>query len=332
MNPLLDVHNLSTHIRGEHETLTVVDDVSLRIAAGETVGLVGESGSGKSMTALSISGLLPRPDSFIGSGKLLFEGRDLRQLSNAEIAHLRGNRIGMIFQEPMTALNPVHRIGHQIAEVLLIHKRFANNSAALNRKVLDLLNAVGIPQAELRRDSYPHELSGGMRQRVMIAIALACEPALLIADEPTTALDVTVQAQILQLIKNLQAQYGMALLFITHDLALVSQISDRVAVMYAGQIVETAPTAELFAQPRHPYTRALLASTPSAQVPHKTELPTISGAVARPQDYGDGCRFKNRCQHARDICNQSITLANTNADHGVRCIRWQDIIDGGLNA
>lgn len=327
MTPLLDVQHLSTCIRGEHETFTVVDDVSLTIAPGETVGLVGESGSGKSMTALSISGLLPKPDSFVAGGKLLFEGRDLRQLDPADMATLRGNRIGMIFQDPMTALNPVHRIGRQIAEVLLIHKRFPPKSAALENKVLELLQAVGIPQPELRRDSYPHELSGGMRQRVMIAIALACEPALLIADEPTTALDVTVQAQILQLIKNLQAQYGMALLFITHDLALVSQICNRVAVMYAGQIVESAATETLFAQPRHPYTRALLASSPGAQVPHKSELPTISGAVARPQDYGPGCRFKNRCQYAREICSSAaISLENdASQQHGVRCIRWQEI-------
>lgn len=326
MTQLLDVQHLSTQIRGEHDTFTVVDDVSLSIAAGETVGLVGESGSGKSMTALSISGLLPKPDSYVAEGRLLFEGRDMRQLSNADMARLRGRRIGMIFQDPMTALNPVHRVGRQIAEVLLIHKRFAANSSALDNKVLDLLKAVGIPQPELRRDSYPHELSGGMRQRVMIAIALACEPVLLIADEPTTALDVTVQAQILQLIKNLQAEYGMALLFITHDLALVSQISDRIAVMYAGQIVETAPTRTLFAQPRHPYTRALLASTPSARVPHKTKLPTIAGAVARPQDYGSGCRFLNRCQHARELCAGTAIALEDDNNHSVRCIRWQEII------
>lgn len=327
MSALLDIQNLSTRIRGESETITVVDDVSLRIESGQTLGLVGESGSGKSMTALSISGLLPKPDSFIASGKLLFEGRDMRQLTNPEIATLRGNRIGMIFQDPMTALNPVHRIGRQIAEVLLIHKRFSKNSDALNNKVLELLRAVGIPQPERRRDSYPHELSGGMRQRVMIAIALACEPALLIADEPTTALDVTVQAQILQLIKALQTQYGMALLFITHDLALVSQISERIAVMYAGQIVESAPTKTLFAEPRHPYTRALLASTPGAQVAHKTALPTISGAVARPQDYGAACRFLNRCPYARDICaGNAIALETDETGHSVRCVRWQEII------
>ncbi len=331
MTALLNVKNLSTCIRGEHETFTVVDDICLDIQAGETVGLVGESGSGKSMTALSISGLLPQPDSFIATGQLLFEGRDMRHLASAEMAKLRGNRIGMIFQDPMTALNPVHRIGKQIAEVLLIHKRYAANSDALNAKVLELLRAVGIPQAELRRDSYPHELSGGMRQRVMIAIALACEPALLIADEPTTALDVTVQAQILQLIKSLQAEYGMALLFITHDLALVSQISDRIAVMYAGQIVETAPTHTLFSQARHPYTRALLASTPGAQVAHKTALPTIAGAVARPQDYGSSCRFRNRCRHAEQACaSSSIALETDEGGHSVRCVRWQDaMIEAG---
>ncbi len=331
MNMLLDIEQLSTEIRTEQETLTVVDNVSLQISAGETLGLVGESGSGKSMTALSIAGLLPQPDSYIAAGRLLFEGRDLRKLPKTDMAALRGKRIGMIFQDPMTALNPVHRIGRQVAEVLQIHQHYAKNSHALEARVLELLRAVGIPNPEQRRDSYPHELSGGMRQRVMIAIALACEPVLLIADEPTTALDVTIQAQILHLIKSLQTQYGMALLFITHDLALVSQISDRIAVMYAGQIVETATTQTLFKSPSHPYTRALLASTPGATVKPKAELPTIAGTVAAPSDYGPGCRFRNRCPYAQPQCataavtEENITGCEDSPAHRVRCIRWQVI-------
>lgn len=319
MTELLQVNQLCTRIRGEKDTVTVVDDVSLTIAAGETLGLVGESGSGKSMTALSIMGLLPQPDSYVAAGELLFLGRDMRRLNSRELANIRGNSVSMIFQDPMTALNPVQKIGRQIAEVLWVHRRAPRSG--LRARVIELLDAVGLPDPVVQIDSYPHQLSGGMRQRVMIAMALACEPQLLIADEPTTALDVTVQAQILQLIKRLQGERDMALLFITHDLALISRISDRIAVMYAGQIVETANTATLFKTPRHPYTRALLTATPAAATEPKTRLPTIPGAVARPGEYGELCRFLNRCEHAGEICRRKpVSL-----DDGVRCLRWREL-------
>ncbi len=305
MSFLLNVSELQTCIRGEHSTQTIVDGVSLQLRAGETLGLVGESGSGKSITALSIMGLLPKPDAYVASGSIDFQGENLRTLSPQQLAKLRGNRIGMIFQDPMTALNPVHRIGEQIAEVLEIHGRNRKPSR-MRQRVIELLNSVGIPQPESRYDSYPHQLSGGMRQRVMIAMALACEPALLIADEPTTALDVTVQAQILHLIKRLQREHNTALLLITHDLALVSQISDRIAVMYAGQIVETPASKTLFAELRHPYTRALLASTPGAASGHKQRLASIPGAFAKPETYGKFCRFRNRCQFATSRCETEV--------------------------
>ncbi len=325
MSTLLDVTDLRTCIRGEHSTLTIVDGVSLHVKAGETLGLVGESGSGKSITALSIMGLLPKPDAYIAGGDIVFQEQNLRDLKPQQLADLRGNRIGMIFQDPMTALNPVHRIGDQIAEVLEIHAR-QRNSSHLRQRVIELLNSVGIPQPESRYDSYPHQLSGGMCQRVMIAMALACEPALLIADEPTTALDVTVQAQILQLIKRLQREHNTALLFITHDLALISQISDRIAVMYAGQIVETAASNTLFAEPRHPYTRALLHSTPGAASGHKKRLPSIPGAVAKPETYGKLCRFRNRCQFATSLCEtEPVHLDDTDPQHTVRCLRWREL-------
>ncbi|MBB3046460.1 peptide/nickel transport system ATP-binding protein [Litorivivens lipolytica] len=325
MSFLLDVRNLRTRIRGEHATHTVVDGVSLQLRPGETLGLVGESGSGKSLTALSLTGLLPKPDVFVDGGAMIFQDQDLRALSPNQFAKLRGDRISMIFQDPMTALNPVHRIGDQIAEVLTVHGR-ARKPAQQKQRVIELLNSVGIPQPESRFDSYPHELSGGQRQRVMIAMALACEPALLIADEPTTALDVTVQAQILHLIKCLQREHNTALLFITHDLALVSQISDRIAVMYAGQIVETAASSTLFAEPRHPYTRALLASTPSAANGHKQRLPAIPGTVAKPEQYGEYCRFRNRCQHANEHCRtEAVVMDESDSAHPVRCLRWREL-------
>lgn len=326
MTALLNVQDLTTHIRSERGTLTVVDNVSFSIAPGETLGLVGESGSGKSMTALSLMGLLPRPDSYIAHGQVNFAGSDIAALDGSELAALRGNEISMIFQDPMTALNPVKRIGAQILEVLEIHKRARKQQA--RTQVVELLRAVGIPHPQERADSYPHELSGGMRQRVMIAMALACQPRLLIADEPTTALDVTVQAQILRLIKKLQRERDTALLFITHDLALVSQISDRIAVMYAGHIVEEAKTETLFRKPLHPYTRALLAATPNADVPRKQKLPSIPGAVAKPNTYSSLCRFRNRCVYATERCNtEAVTMESTHSGHQVRCLRWRELGD-----
>lgn len=326
MTPLLNVKGLTTRIRSEHGNLAVVDDVSLQISAGETLGLVGESGSGKSMTALSIMGLLPRPDSYLDNGCVDFDGTDIAQLNSRALAQLRGNEISMIFQDPMTALNPVKRVGEQILEVLEIHKQVRGKQGP--SQVVDLLRAVGIPHPNERFDSYPHELSGGMRQRVMIAMALACRPRLLIADEPTTALDVTVQAQILRLIKQLQQERDTALLFITHDLALVSQISDRIAVMYAGHIVECASTSRLFSKALHPYTRALLASTPSVGAVRKERLSSIPGAVAKPATYSALCRFRNRCSFATERCSQeAVSLETTDTGQQVRCLRWRELAE-----
>jgi ABC-type dipeptide/oligopeptide/nickel transport system ATPase component len=259
--PLLDVQHLTVRFEGSHSTLTAVDDVSFQIAAGETLGLVGESGSGKSVTAFAILRLVPPPGRIAG-GRMLFDGRDLLTLPEPEMRAIRGARISLIFQEPMTALNPVMRVGDQIAEALTVHGQ-ASRRQALARAV-ELLDAVHIPDARRRVRDYPHQLSGGMRQRVMIAIALACHPALVIADEPTTALDVTIQAQVLDLLRELRARYNLALLLITHDFGVIAEMADRVAVMYRGAIVEEGPVRQILRNPAHEYTRTLLAAVPGA--------------------------------------------------------------------
>jgi oligopeptide/dipeptide ABC transporter ATP-binding protein len=293
----------------------VLEDVSFRIAPGETLGLVGESGCGKSVTALSIMRLLPDPPGRIIGGRILFDGTDMLSLDIAALRTIRGDRIGMIFQEPMTSLNPVYTIGDQIGESLIVHRGL--NGRAARSETARLLDLVGIPAARNQLDRYPHELSGGQRQRVMIAIALACRPKLLIADEPTTALDVTVQAQILDLIGRLRHELGMAVLLITHDLGVVAEFCDRVAVMYAGRIVEEAPAAELFAQPRHRYTEALLHTMPAANPPGR-KLPSISGTVPAPADRGEGCIFAPRCGFAIPRCAQELPpLAEP--PHRLRC-------------
>ena len=270
---------------------------------GQTLGLVGESGCGKSVTAMSIIRLLPSPPSRVESGQVIFDGQDLLKLDDAAMRNIRGNRIGMIFQEPMTSLNPTFSIGFQIGEVLRLHRGLGQRQ--VRDRCIELLDMVGVGSPAARIDQYPHQLSGGLRQRVMIAIAIACNPVLLIADEPTTALDVTIQAQILDLLVRLQKDLDMSILMITHDLGVVAEFCDHVVVMYAGMIVEKAPVDQIFDQPRHPYTRGLLVSVP--QIGNKrTYLPTIPGMVPGIGERPRGCYFEKRCEHVIDICRQSI--------------------------
>jgi peptide/nickel transport system ATP-binding protein/oligopeptide transport system ATP-binding protein len=319
MNTLLSVRNLRTVFDGSGRPLAAVDDVSFDLAPGEVLGIVGESGSGKSVTALSIMGLLPDPPGRIASGAILFEGRDLVAMPAAARRKLRGAAIGMVFQEPMTSLNPVFTVGDQIAETIRIHLRLGRMAA--RSRALDLLERVGIPAARKRLDDYPHQLSGGMRQRVMIAMALSCNPRLLIADEPTTALDVTIQAQILDLLRDLQAETGMAVLIITHNMGVIAEFADRVLVMYAGRIVEQAPVLALFDAPRHPYSIGLLASTPDIAA-DSARLRTIPGALPNLAALPPGCRFAPRCERAQAPCRaRDPALLDVAADHQAACIR-----------
>lgn len=289
---LLEVDKLITSFDTERGMLRAVDQVSFSIPAGKTVGIVGESGCGKSVTAMSIVGLLPRPSGKILGGEIRFKGEDLIHASDKRMRQVRGGEIGVIFQEPMSALNPVHRIGRQVAEVFRIHKNMSKKDAW--DAATEMLTLLRIPAPEKRMMDYPHHLSGGMRQRVVIAIALACRPSLLIADEPTTALDVTVQAQILDLLETLQHDIGMSVMLITHDLGVIAESCDEVVVMYAGRVVESAPVTELFGNPLHAYTRALLRSIPTLETPPKSVLPTIPGTVAGLGDHTHGCRFCQR--------------------------------------
>ena len=290
--PLLQVRDLITAFDTDAGLVRAVDQVSFEIERGKTLGIVGESGCGKSVTAMSIVRLLPQPAGKILQGEVNFKGRDLTRLKREEIRKVRGNEIGVIFQEPMTALNPVHRIGKQLAECFLVHKGMSKKDAWTAG--VEMLRLVKIPAPELRAGDYPHQLCGGMRQRVVIAMALALRPDLVIADEPTTALDVPVQAQILDLMKRLQAEMGMSLMLITHDLGVIAETCDEVVVMYAGRVVERAPVKELFARPLHAYTRGLLASIPRMETPRKTVLPVIPGMVASLKDLVPGCRFCQR--------------------------------------
>jgi oligopeptide/dipeptide ABC transporter ATP-binding protein len=300
----------------------VLEDVSFDIAEGEVLGVVGESGSGKSMTALAVMGLLPMGGR-VAAGSILFEGQDVTRLPEREMQKLRGARMAMIFQEPMASLNPVLTVGEQIAEVLRRHRGLDRRAA--HREAVSLLKLVEIAAAERRVDEYPHQLSGGMRQRAMIAIALACRPRLLIADEPTTALDATVQAGILDLLRGLRRELGMAVLLITHDLGVVSDICERVVVMYAGRVAETGPAATLFAQPVHPYTRALLAAIPRLEGPIGA-LPAIAGVVPAPFDFPVGCRFAPRCGHAVPACEAAPPALRPMPGGGLAaCIRAEDI-------
>ncbi len=291
---LLEVHDLITSFDTENGWVRAVDGVSFTVPEGKTVGVVGESGCGKTVTAMSVIDLLPKPAGHVLEGQILFKGEDLREVSPERMREVRGGEIGVIFQEPMSALNPVHRIGRQLIEAMQLHQKISKKNAI--SKAVELLDAVGISDPEKRVMNYPHELSGGMRQRVMIAMALSCEPDLLIADEPTTALDVTVQAQILELIDEMKAKLGMAVLLITHDLGVIAQNCDEVVVMYAGRVVERAPVKALFENPKHAYTKGLLASIPRLDQERKSKLTTIPGQVASIQDFVSGCRFCQRME------------------------------------
>ena len=321
---LLEVENLQTFFHTDGAVARAVDGVSFTVGAGETLAIVGESGSGKSVTSLSIMRLIPTPPGEIADGVVRFRGRDLLLLSEPAMRAVRGNEIGMIFQEPMSSLNPLLTVGEQIAEVVRLHQGLGR--AAARRHAVEMLARVNIPDPARRADEYPHRLSGGMRQRVMIAMALACHPALLIADEPTTALDVTIQAQILQLIRTLQAEMDMSVLFITHNLGVVAQIADRVAVMYAGRIVEQGDVVTVFASPLHPYTRALLRSIPRVEGGGRDparRLLSIPGQVPSPSALPPGCSYAPRCPLADDRCRGEMPpIAEVLPDHDVRCHHW----------
>lgn len=315
--PVLAVESLSIGFRGIGTN--VVDAVSFAVAPGETLCLVGESGCGKSITALSLMGLLPSPPAQITSGTAIFEGKDLLSLSKGEISEIRGDKIAMVFQEPMTSLNPVYTVGEQISEAVRRHRK-VTKAEALER-ALEMLKRVRIPAPEKRLKEYPHQLSGGMRQRVMIAMALANDPSLLIADEPTTALDVTIQAQILKLINSLQKETGTALIMITHDLGVVAEVADKVAIMYAGRIVEAGPVQEIFENPQHPYTLGLMSSMPSL-AKRSGRLVTVAGMVPAADAMPSGCRFATRCPFYTPDCSQSSPpLTRLKQDHAVACFR-----------
>ncbi|MBB2719003.1 UNVERIFIED_ORG: peptide/nickel transport system ATP-binding protein [Rhizobium etli] len=331
---ILDIKGLRTVFRIRSGEVTAVNGIDFSVAAGETLALVGESGSGKSVTSLSVMRLLTRNIGAIAAGSIDLKRKNgtvsnLVSLTEQDMRAIRGNDIGMVFQEPMSSLNPVYTIGDQISEPIRIH-RGANRKTAMDAAVL-LLDGVGIPDARRRAGQYPHELSGGMRQRATIAMALACDPTLLIADEPTTALDVTIQAQILALLQKLQRERGMAMLFVTHNLGVVAEIAHRVAVMYAGRIVETGLVAEVFRNPRHPYTIGLLASMPklgdaSRMKQAGERLAAIPGVVPSLMNMPAGCAFQPRCQFALDACRVAVPpLADVNPRHKSRCIRWQEI-------
>ena len=314
--PLLDVQSLSIRIGAG--TSNLVDDVSFTVQPGETLCIVGESGCGKSLTALSLMGLLSTPPVNVAAGEIHFDGQNLLDLSNEQMSELRGDRLAMIFQEPMTALNPAFPVGEQIAEAVRRHRSVTRSEA--RQKALEMLEKVGIPAAETRLDAYLHQLSGGMRQRVMIAMALANDPSVLIADEPTTALDVTIQAQVLHLVRDLQRENGTAMILITHDLGVVAEVADRVAVMYAGRVVESGPVGALFADPQHPYTIGLIGSLPGLGAGAAGgRLVTISGLVPTPEAMPTGCRFAERCPFAAAICAEVPPLREVGETHRVAC-------------
>ena len=317
-SPLLRVLGLVTSFRTDEGYLRAVDNVSFDVGKGKTLGIVGESGCGKSVTSLSIMRLVPSPSGRIEDGEILFEGKNLLDLPERDMCTLRGNDISMIFQEPMTSLNPVYKIGAQISEALRLHQKVSRK--AVRARAIELLELVGIPAPAERVDAYPHTLSGGMRQRVMIAMALACQPKLLIADEPTTALDVTIQAQILELLEGLQSKFGMSILWITHDLGVVAEFADDIAVMYAGKIVEKATTKALFADPKHPYTAGLLNSLPSlSDRDPKHRLATIRGIVPDLRALKPGCRFQDRCDFVHDRCREEEPVLRYVGESQVAC-------------
>ncbi|MBE5395337.1 ABC transporter ATP-binding protein [Brevibacillus borstelensis] len=313
---LLEVKHLQTHFKTEDGVVPSVNGVSFSVAKGETLAIVGESGCGKSVTSLSIMGLVAPPGEVVG-GEIWLEGQNLLALSKKELRKLRGNKLSMIFQEPMTSLNPVFTIGNQLGEVFRQHRQMDKKEARAHS--VEMLEHVGIPNAEKIVDSFPHQLSGGMRQRVMIAMALACNPALLIADEPTTALDVTIQAQILELLKKLNKEFQTGVILITHDLGVVAEMADRVVVMYAGEVVEQADVFSLFAEPKHPYTKGLLGSLPKLDE-NREELDSIPGSVPNPLDMPGGCAFHPRCPAATEECKQNKPqLQEVALNHLARC-------------
>ena len=322
MEKVLEIKDLQTNFYTHEGIVRGCDHVSYSVNKGETLAVVGESGSGKSVTALSILRLVPSPPGKIDGGEIWFKGRNLLTLSDKEIQAIRGNEIAMIFQEPMTSLNPVLRVGEQIAESIFLHQP-AMSKQKTRERVIDLLKQVGISAPESRVDEYPHQLSGGMRQRIMIAIALACNPALLIADEPTSALDVTIQAQILRLIDDLKRELGMAVIMITHDLGVVAETADRVAVMYAGKIVEYGHVNDIFDNPKHPYLIGLKRSMPTIDT-DTDELYAIPGMVPNPTDLPDGCKFAPRCDQCMSVCElQEPPVFDISADHYARCWLYQ---------
>jgi oligopeptide/dipeptide ABC transporter ATP-binding protein len=321
-NPLLEVRDLTIHFFTEEGVVRAVENVSFEIYPGEVLGLVGESGCGKSVTGLSLLRLIPIPPGRIVSGDILFDGRSLLPLEEKEMEKVRGNDISMIFQEPMTSLNPVFTIGDQIMEAVILHQGLDKTEA--RKRAIEMLDRVKISSPEKRIDSYPHQLSGGMRQRAMIAMALSCQPKLLIADEPTTALDVTIQAQVLQLLKEIQMEMGMSVMLITHDLGVVSEIADRVAVMYAGRIFEYGPIEAIFGKMRNPYTRGLMSSIPQL-AEKKNRLNAIPGQVPDPMNLPMGCKFHPRCYLVIEECKkEEPPLFQVNGNHFSRCIRWRE--------
>jgi len=313
---LLEVDNLKTHFFTDEGVLPSVDGVSFQIDRGETLGIVGESGCGKSVTAMSILQLIPQPPGKIVGGEIRFEGKDLVKATTAELRKIRGNDIAMIFQEPMTSLNPVYTVGNQIIEAITLHQDKEPEEA--REIALKMLQEVGIPAPEIRIDEYPHQMSGGMKQRVMIAMALSCNPELLIADEPTTALDVTIQAQILELLNKESRERGMAIMLITHDLGVVAETCKRVVVLYAGRVAETGSITDIFDKPMHPYTVGLLESLPD-RAPPGSRLPTIEGSVPSPLNFPSGCRFRNRCNRASDKCSEKPPMVQLSEGHQAWC-------------
>jgi peptide/nickel transport system ATP-binding protein/oligopeptide transport system ATP-binding protein len=316
---LLEIRNLKTYFEVRRSILKAVDDVSLSVESGKTLGLVGESGCGKSVTAASIMGLVPIPPGKIAGGEILFEGVNLLKLPESRMKKIRGNRISMIFQEPMTSLNPVFTVGEQVAEVIRLHKGLSRRE--IRNKVIEMFHLVGIPAAESRIKDYPHQMSGGMRQRVVIAMALACNPKLMIADEPTTALDVTIQAQILDLMNMLKEEAGASILFITHDLGVIAEMAQNVVVMYAGKVMEEADVDTLFAEPKHPYTIGLMNSIPVlGREEKRRRLSTIPGVVPSLFKLSEGCLFHERCAEAREECRRvSPPIIDLGNGHRVRC-------------
>ena len=317
---LLEITNLTCSFRTAEGVARAVDDVSFSVMRGETLGVVGESGCGKTVTALAILRLIPSPPGKIDAGKIVYKGTDLLALPEREMRKIRGNEISMIFQEPMTSLNPVFTCGYQIDEAVILHQKVGKKEA--RERTIEMLRLVGIPDPPVCADSYPHQLSGGMRQRIMIAMALSCRPSLLIADEPTTALDVTIQAQILELLQSLRERLGMAVLMITHDLGVVAETAQRMVVMYAGEVVEEGRVEDVFHRPRHPYTIGLQGSIARGSQKGK-RLKAIPGRVPDPADYPSGCRFRDRCPLAEARCAAEVRLREAAPRHFTRC--WKDM-------